>query len=192
MKNYLLAAISVLLLFSCRTSYYQNDPEIQQSIDNYEIKTSHSARIPKDGNGPIAGYIPEAKPDTIITFNTLDERVFVSNSKAVNFIYEGIDPDETYIMYESWEDGYYLTLKSRQEGVDVKFNKLCQIFIVGNPALTRISIPVAMRYEQVIWTPRNDGTWELRIGSTERGCKSRSLDDLQKARDKKYEGNVPK
>ena len=192
MKRYFLLFASMILIVSCQTGYHKNDPEIKENIDNYEITVSQSARIPKDGSGPVAGFSPEAKPDTVITFTGLDERVFVTNGNAVNFIYDGIDPDDTYIMYESWDDGYYLTLKSKMQGVDVKFHKICQIFIVGNPSLTRIAVPETMKYEQIIWTPRSDGTWELRIGSTERGCKSKSLDELQKVRDKKYESNVPK
>lgn len=192
MKRYFLLFASMILIVSCQTGYHANDPEIKENIDNYEIKVSQSARIPKDGSGPVAGFSAEAKPDTVITFTSLDDRVFVTNGNAVNFIYDGIDPDDTYIMYESWDDGYYLTLKSKMQGVDVKFHKLCQIFIVGNPSLTRIAVPTTMRYEQIIWTPRNDGTWELRIGSTERGCKSKSLDELQKVRDKGYESKIPK
>jgi len=194
MKKVVVFFLTLTFLVSCQTGYqgYSDDPEIKENIENYDIQVSQSAKIPKDGSGPVAGFSPEVQPDTVITFTGLDDRVFVSNGNAVNFIYDGIDPDDTYIMYESWEGGYYLTLKKMTQGVDVKFQKICQIFIVGNPSLTRVAVPPSMRYEQIIWTPRSDGTWELRIGSTERGCKSKSLDELQKVRDKKYEGSVPK
>lgn len=180
--------------FSCRTGRApkSNDPDIEKSIETYEIKPSVNAHIPKDGSGPVAGYTAETNPDTVMTFGRYGERVFVENGKVVNFIYDGVDPDKSYVMYESWDTGYYLTLVKKDEWVDAKFNKLCQIFIVGNPSLTRVNVPETMRYEQIIWTPRNDGTWELRIGTTERGCKSKSLDELQKMRGKGYENSVPK
>jgi len=175
-----------------RQSYADDDPEMKQYIQTYEIQASYSAKIPADGSGPIAGPTPLAKPDTVLTFTEINQRYFVPNGTDVNFIYDGIDPNETYIMYESWIDGYYLTIKNKYETVDVKFNKICQLFIVGNPSLTRISVPKTLKYEQIIWTPRSDGTWELRIGSTERGCKSKSLDELQKLRTKTYENNIPR
>ena len=49
-----------------------------------------------------------------------------------------------------------------------------------------------LKYEQVIWTPRKDGTWEVRIGTTERGCKSSALGNLKELRTKEYEKNIPK
>ncbi|MFC2131320.1 hypothetical protein ACFLSQ_07785 [Bacteroidota bacterium] len=192
-----LSLSGLLLVLSCRTGYRgeryaEDEAEIQQSIDDYEIKVSKSAYIPPDGSGPVAGLVEAENPDAVLTFSNVGERMFVENGKTVNFIYDGVDPDETYIMYESWENGYYLTLVRKDEKVNVVFNKMCQIYIVGNPSLTRIRIPENLKYEQVIWTPRHDGTWELRVGTTQRGCKSKSLDDLQKMRNKGYENKVPK
>ncbi len=195
MKILMSLLVLTLFLSSCGQVYresYQDDKEIQESINTYEIQTSYNAKIPDNGSGPITGVVPLENPDTVIIFTGLDDRFFVPNGKDVNFVYDGIDPDETYIMFESALDGYYLTLKNKYEGVDVKFNKICQLFIVGNPSLTRIQVPSTLKYEQIIWTPRKDGTWELRIGSTERGCKSKSLDELQKMRTKSYEEKVPK
>jgi hypothetical protein len=186
-----------LITCSCINQYSNErnielEKEIESSIDTYEIKTSKSVYLPDDASGPIAGINLEENPDEIITFKSVGERIFVQNGKTVNFIYDGVDPDETYIMYESWDNGYYLTLIPKDERVNIKFEKLCQIFIVGNPSLTRLWIPDNLKYEQIIWTPRNDGTWELRIGTTERGCKSKSLDQLLKMRNHNYESGIPK
>jgi len=191
----LLLALQVSM-FSCQTYRTQKDKdvvaEIEQSKSDYEIKPSMSVVIPKDGSGPIAGFTEASNSDVIITFSELGKPYFVQTGQTVNFIYEGVDPDDTYIMYESYGDGYNLTLRKKDDRVGVKFDKLCQLFIVGNPSLTNIKIPDNLKYEQIIWTPRTDGTWELRIGTTERGCKSKSLDELQKMRNKNYEGSVPK
>mgnify|MGYP005854188835 CR=1 FL=1 len=168
---------SVIAIFSCQTGYRtQKDKEIaseiEQTKNDYKITPSKSVVIPKDGSGPVAGFSETSTPDIIITFKEFGVPQFIENGKTANFIYEGIDPDDTYIMYESYGNGYNLTLRKIDERVAVKFEKLCQLFIVGNPSLTSIRIPENLKYEQIIWTPRIDGTWELRIGSTERGCKS--------------------
>ncbi|MFH1050535.1 MAG: hypothetical protein V1779_06340 [bacterium] len=191
-----LSTVFLIVLMGCQNYRTQRDKdvvaEIEQSKNDYDIRTSKSVVIPDDGSGPIAGFSEVSNPDVIITFSELGVPQFVENGKTANFIYEGVDPDDTYIMYESYGNGYNLTLRKKDDRVGVKFEKLCQLFIVGNPSLTSIRIPDNLKYEQIIWTPRTDGTWELRIGTTERGCKSKSLDELQKMRNKSYEGNVPK
>ncbi len=191
-----LTTVLLIVLMGCQNYRTQRDKdivaEIEQSKNDYEIKTSKSVVIPNDGSGPIAGFSEASNSDMIITFSELGVPQYVENGKTANFIYEGVDPDDTYIMYESYGDGYNLTLRKKDDRVGVKFEKLCQLFIVGNPSLTSIRIPDNLKYEQIIWTPRIDGTWELRIGTTERGCKSKSLNDLIRVRDKNYEGNVPK
>lgn len=199
MKNlFIIISLAMLvIMLGCKTAYRtQKDrdvvAEIEQSKGDYEITSSKSAVIPKDGSGPIAGFTEASNSDVVITFSELGKPYFVETGQTVNFIYEGVDPDNTYIMYESYGNGYNLTLRRKDDRVGVKFEKLCQLFIVGNPSLTNIKIPDELKYEQIIWTPRTDGTWELRIGTTERGCKSKSLDELQKMRNKNYESNVPK
>jgi hypothetical protein len=186
----------LLILFSCQTYRTQKDKEvaaeIEQSKNDYEVKPSKSVYIPKDGSGPVAGFSEANNSDVVITFSELGKPYFVQTGQTVNFIYEGVDPDDTYIMYESYGNGYNLTLRKKDDRVGVKFEKNCQLFIVGNPSLTSVRIPDNLKYEQIIWTPRIDGTWELRIGTTERGCKSKSLDELQKMRNKSYENAVPK
>ncbi len=189
----ILAAFS---LASCGKVYrenYEYDAANEESEEYYyDIKTSKSAVIPKDGSGPVTGFEPAPNPDKVITFTEVGQRIFVKNGSVVNFIYDGIDPDENYVMYESADGGYYLTLTPKDERIRVHFKKLCQIFVVGRPDLTIIDVPKNLRYEQIVWTPRADGTWELRIGTTQRGCSSEALNELQKMRTKKYERNVPK
>jgi len=198
MKNklFIISSLLIVTLFGCQNYRTQRDKdvvaEIEQSKNDYEIRTSKSVYIPKDGSGPVAGFSDANNSDVIITFSELGVAQFIENGKTANFIYEGIDPDDTYIMYESYGNGYNLTLRKKDDRVGVKFEKLCQLFIVGNPSLTNVRIPDELKYEQIIWTPRTDGTWELRIGTTERGCKSKSLDELQKMRNKHYENSLPK
>lgn len=193
-KNILVIALFLIsfLMFSCvnvyRDDYYDDENEDYSS----DIQITRTVFIPSDASGPVAGYTPVESPDTVVTFSEIGERIFVQNGTTVNFIYDGIDPDETYIKYESWDNGYYLQIMDKNQRVDVHFVKICQLFIVQNPSLTIVDVPRKLRYEQIIWTPRKDGTWEVRIGATERGCKSKSLNNLQKLRTKEYNRNIPK
>ncbi len=196
MKNNIIklaVILTSLLMFSC-ANVYRGDDDFQNSSEDYssDIQTTRTVYIPDDDSGPVAGFTPAESPDTVVTFSELGKRIFVKNGTTVNFIYDGIDPDDTYVKYESWEGGYYIQLMNKNQRVDVHFSKICQLFIVQNPSLTIVDVPRKLRYEQIIWTPREDGTWEVRIGTTERGCKSKSLQDLQKLRTKKYKNNVPK
>ncbi len=189
---FLILLATAVFLVSCVQVYQEDYATDSEAKRDYEIQTAKSVTIPEDGSGPIAGMTEAESPDAIVTFNELGERTFVENGSTVNFIYDGVDPAETYVMYESTKDGYYLTLVKKDERVNVYFKEMCQIFIVGRPDMTTIDVPENLRYEQIIWTPRSDGTWELRIGTTQRGCKSRALNQLQELRTSEYEDNVPK
>lgn len=161
-------------------------------MEDIEITTTESVHIPGDGSAPVAGINAFDNPDKVITFTGVGEKYEVQRGQDVNIIYEGINPEETYIIFESTFDGYTLELAYRDEPVYLSFERLCQIAIVASPALTTIDLPKTLRYEQIIWTPRKDGTWEVRIGTTERGCKSKALNELQQLRTGEYEKNVPK
>ncbi len=161
-------------------------------IEDIDIEVTKSVTIPDDGSAPVAGVKPVDSPNRVLTFQKIDEEYEVKNGEVVNVIYDGINPEETYIVYESTFDGYTLRLAYRNDPVNIEFKKLCQIYIVASPELTKMKIPRSLRYEQVIWTPRKDGTWEVRIGTTERGCKSQALRELQELRNQKYENSIPK
>ncbi len=184
----------MLILSSCQTYQYKKqykyeDEERQVKVD---ITPSQSVSIPSDGTAPIAGLKARDKVDKVITFTSVGEKFELKNGQTANFIYDGISPEETYIIYEQTLDGYILQLAYRDEKVHLPFTRLCQIYIVSNPALATTEVPQNLRYEQIIWTPRADGTWEARIGTTERGCKSPALDELKNLRTKSYEGSIPR
>ncbi len=183
----------VLAITSCKTyQYKQWTYESEEKQIHVEITPSQSVSIPSDGSAPIAGLKPKDKVDKVITFTQVGEKFELKNGQSANFIYDGISPEETYIIYEQTLDGYILQLAYRNEKVHLSFSRLCQIYIVANPALVTTEVPQNLRYEQIIWTPRADGTWEVRIGTTERGCKSPALDDIKKLRTKTYESQIPK
>lgn len=185
----------LLIVASCQTpsqKQYSSPRYEEKDVENVDIDVSMSANLPKDGSAPVAGIRAFDKADTIITFSEVGQRVQVRNGQNINFIYDGINPEETYIIYEQTLDGYTLELAYRNQKVNLPFNRLCQIYIVASPQLTTCEIPDNLKFEQIVWTPRSDGTWEVRLGTVERGCKSPALDQLQKLRTKDYEGKVPR
>ena len=192
-KFQLLALISVILIVSCQITKRSSDSKTDKDYGG-NISTAQSVVIPKDDKtSPVTGEMPVSNPDTVLTINEIGRQYEVKFGQEVNFIYEdGIDPDATYFSYESTYDGYILTLRERNEPIDVEFERMCQIFIVANPNLTYVEVPDELRYEQIIWTPRKDGTWEVRIGTTERGCKSKALNELRILRNHDYEKSIPR
>ncbi len=190
--KYVLILIIAFGMVACQLPQQKQFKTPPQEVEQQEMTVSQSVSIPQDGSAPIAGISQVDNPDQTVTFTSVGEKFDVKNGQEVNIIYDGIDPEETYIVYESTFDGYSLELAYRSDPVSIFFEKLCQIKIVANPALTQVVIPKELRYEQIIWTPRADGTWEVRIGTTQRGCKSSALRELQKLRDKGYEKSVPK
>ncbi|OGU14297.1 MAG: hypothetical protein A2X61_16150 [Ignavibacteria bacterium GWB2_35_12] len=185
----ILVLLTALAIWSCQT---YRDTE-RENVSTENIKVSKSVIVPKDeGAAPIAGFTELPSPGQVVTFNGIGQKVHVKTGETVNFVYDGIDPEKTFIIYESTDNGYNLELAWRNEPIVVHFWQLCQIYVVATPALTNVDIPANLQMEQVIWTPRADGTWEVRIGTIERGCKSKALDDLQKMRNKDYEKNVPR
>ncbi len=194
MRNYLFVILLATLLFSCVS--YQAEEQSKQTTkikdEEPKIELTKTVTIPSDGSSPIAGYTEAEKPDAIITFSKVGEKFSVATGQTVNFIYDGIDPESTFIIYESTLDGYNLQLAYKTDKIAINFKKLCQIYVVASPALTSIFVPENLRYEQIVWTPRQDGTWEVRIGTTERGCKSDALKNLDKLRKRDYEKNIPR
>ena len=155
------------------------------------IDVTQSIIIPSDGSTPIALKKTSDKAAREIVFSKMGQKEMVMNGETVNIKYEGVDPNLVYISYESFEDGYYLELSSIIEQKVVNFGKRCQSFIVASPATTTIRVAETVRYEQLIWTPREDNSWEVRIGTVEQGCKSVALDAIKKLRTREYETAVP-
>ncbi|MFH1049988.1 MAG: hypothetical protein V1779_03545 [bacterium] len=155
------------------------------------IDVTQSIIIPADGSSPIALKRTSDKAAREIVFSKMGQKEQVLSGETVNIKYEGVNPDKVYIAYESFEDGYYLELSSLMEQKVVNFAKRCQSFIVASPATTTIRIDEAVRYEQIVWTPREDNSWEVRIGTVEQGCRSVALDAIKKLRTREYETSVP-
>ena len=155
------------------------------------IDVTQSIIIPMDGSSPIA--LKKTSSDAVrqITFSKIGQKELVLLGETVNISYEGMNTDKVYLAYQSTEDGYWLELSSLMEQKVINFDKRCQSFIVASPATTTIRVEDAVRYEQLIWTPREDNSWEVRIGTVEQGCKSDALRAIKKVRTREYEANVP-
>ena len=177
----ILAVLPLFMLHSCvqpRTHDFENVPQTQSVV------------LPADGDLPIAGLDAVEKPTTTITFARVGESYEVSTGEKVNIIYDGINDEDTYLMYESVDDGYILTLSYLNEPVDIEFDRMCQTYVVASPEATTISISETLQYEQIIWTPRFDGTWEVRVGTVNRGCRSPALKHLNKLRGRQYNKQI--
>lgn len=156
------------------------------------IEVAQSIYIPEDGTSPISFNKSSEKSDRVITFTYIGQREKIKSGELVNIIYQNLKTDKIYISYESSDDGYWLELTSLHEMKRIRFDKLCQVWIVATPELTTIEFSDDVRYEQIIWTPREDNSWEVRMGAVERGCKSEALRRIEKLRTKEYMENVPK
>jgi hypothetical protein len=150
-----------------------------------------SLQFPSDGSLPVTGTGGGTAARTV-TFSAIGQRIDVKNGETVNLIYDGIDPETSYLRYESTDDGYTLELAQRNDFVVLDFKTLCQVFVVESPTTCAVSVPENLRYEQVVWTPRSDGLWEARIGSVNRGCRSEALDRLDRLRNSEYEKKIPR
>jgi hypothetical protein len=149
--------------------------------------------IPADGSPPyITGECSERlKKD--ITFNKINQREFLTTAQKANIVYDkSIDTNNVYILFEQAENGYFLELMDIKQKKSLELNRICKTFTIANPYLASIDIADHLRYEQVIWTPRPDGQWEVRIGTTggRTKCKSPALNWLNKARTPEYERGV--
>ena len=69
------------------------------------------------------------------------------------------------------------------------FECICKTYIVQSPKMADVIIEPRVSLEQLIWTPRRDKTWEVRLGNVNRGCPSPALELLPKMRTKEYEKN---
>ena len=190
MKKIIILALLVIMATSFDSCVTYQEKQENNKLE--KVNLPKSVELPKDGSTPVAGMTPSQTPSQTITFKGYGEKVNVKTGETVNFVYDGIDPDQSYVMYESTDDGYTLTLAKLNQQVEVEFTRLCQTYVVASYKTTNVNLADDVKYEQIVWTPREDGTWEVRIGTTSRGCKSEALDRLNRLRNREYEANVKK
>ncbi len=155
------------------------------------IDVTQSIKIPMDGSTPISMKKKNKEALKTLVFTKVGQREKVLNGDMVNIEYKDVNTNKTYIAYESTEEGYWLELSSLMEQKVINFSKRCQSYIVASPATTTVRVDDQVRYEQIIWTPRADNSWEVRLGTVEQGCKSDALEAIQKVRTREYQQNVP-
>jgi hypothetical protein len=197
MKNILLLVLTTLVLAisSCATvkKMEYEDRLKQYGIERRPIELAKSVSVKTNGDPPVAGKTAASKPDRIITFRSMGEKYGIKAGETVNIVYDGVNPEDTYLRYEPTDDGYMMQLSSVFEPVNVVFRQVCELFIVANPAMTSVIVADNLRLEQIVWTPRSDNSWEVRIGTTgDRNCRSQALDYLQRLRTGEYERGLRK
>jgi hypothetical protein len=195
-------ALFATLLVSCSPTlsrgpnpvYLGRQPGATPTTSSPRLALPTSVQVPSNGGSPQTGTASAGARSSarVMIFNTIGQKINLKNGETVNLLYEGIDPEAAYLRYESTMDGYTLELAPRDQYMMVNFERLCQKFIIDNPANAAVFVAEDLRYEQVVWTPRDDGLWEVRIGSTNRGCESEALDKLNKLRSTEYERNLPR
>jgi hypothetical protein len=112
--------------------------------------------------------------------------------EEVALAFHGIQPEDCEIVYEQIDKGYILKFINERRLEPIVFRCLCQKFYLFNPWNKQISFDENLKYEQIIMTPMANGMWEVRIGTTKRGCKSKALKNIQKLRTREYEKKLPK
>lgn len=170
--------------------------EIELTTDADQIKlesiaTTQSVSIPDKDSPPEISDKPSKKFTRVVTFTKYGQEELVRTGESVNVTYENVDVPNSFISYRSVEDGYFLTLQKLSDKTPVKFNKLCESFIVRHPSKTLIMIDEKLKYEQVIWTPLENGQWEVRVGTVQQSCPSPALKDLDKLRSPDYLAKRP-
>jgi hypothetical protein len=126
-----------------------------------------------------------------IIINKIGQVDTVLYCEKVSLVYDRIQKEDCEIVYEQGPDCYYLRTINYQKMTPIKFNCICQKFYLSNPWMKQITFVEELKYEQIIMTPMANGLWEVRIGTTNRGCDSKALDKLPKLRDREYERNLP-
>ncbi|GAB5466218.1 MAG: hypothetical protein Kapaf2KO_16540 [Candidatus Kapaibacteriales bacterium] len=126
--------------------------------------------------------------DSTILFEEFGQTEEIKFGQKLNIKYgPKIAEKSKYILYQLKDNGYMLTLQSTESPVRVSLDQMCKKIITPDPYYVYLDVAEHLRYEQIIWTPTNTGKWEVRIGTTNRGCKSPALDWLQTARTAEYE-----
>ncbi len=172
--------------------------ELEITTDADQIKlesivTTQNVTIPDKNSSPVISDKPKKKFTREIVFNRYGQEELVNTGESVNISYEGVDVPNSFISYRSVEDGYYLTLQRSSDKTPVRFSKLCESFIVRHPSKTIVLIDDMLKYEQIIWTPLENGQWEVRIGTVQEDhCPSPALADLKKLRTSEYLGKRPR
>ncbi len=144
----------------------------------------------KEGDEPVKGIT--VPPVREVLFEAFGQVELVKFCESVEIIYDGIAPEDVQILYEAIDEGYLLHLKRIGERKVIEFKYLCQSFILSNPESTSLTFTDELRYEQIIWTPMENNLWEVRIGTTERKCKSRALESIKHKRTSDYESQIPR
>ncbi len=173
--------ISVLFLSSCSSTKF---------VELEDVLHPASMTLPADGSTPIAHETPSPDALRTVTFREIGEKGSIKKGESVNFVYQRMDPKGTYLMCSSNDEGYDITLMKLDQPLDITFTRLCQSYIVATPQLTTINLAKDVRFEQIIWTPRPEGTWEVRLGNTDRGCKAGSNERLENQRTDEYNNKL--
>lgn len=156
------------------------------------VQVPQSVVVPADGSSPVFMADPDKNPARRIAFEKIWQKEKIKTGETVNITYpNAVKVEKVYLAAESDEDGYWLQLSEQKDPIKINFIKRCQTFIALHPRAAYVSVDKLLKYEQVIWTPRADGTWEVRIGTKEQGCVSSALERIKELRTTDYEKTVP-
>jgi len=154
-----------------------------------DIELPNSVYIPDKNSNPEPSQTQVANTKEIVFENYGDEKLVITGER-VNIRYKNLPSENTFIKYRSVEEGYFLQWLETKTVTPVKFDQLCQSFIVASPSKTIIMFDESLRYDQIVWTPFGNGQWEVRIGTHDReGCKSEALDKINKLQTKEYKNS---
>jgi len=163
-----------ILLFSC------------SSLDNNRI--TGTAGITVDDNGAVAGYSdPENQSTTSFVFTGSGQQFVFKKGQKVNISVDNVDFSKVTFVIATDEENN--TVKMQTVNVSdaiVYFEKKCQVFTWHEPNyLPKIEVADSVENQQIVLTPMfNDDCekigYQIRYGSTERGCREEAKEVLRK------------
>ncbi len=121
----------------------------------------------------------------VIDFSISDEATFTIG-EVVTINFDGIDFENYFIDFVQNDDNNKITLKlvNKKNGV-ILFQEKCQNFQRFDLEIPKIEVADGLSPQQVVMTPLFDDHcqqigWDVRYGSIESGCKSKSITDIVK------------
>lgn len=133
------------------------------------------------------GYQLLAFPDTTFNVENYGDEFFLPAGKTMNVKYIKTSPYQTFLLSEISPNGIFFRAINPIERIKIKFDKICQSFVIAHPSLTDIEIDKTLRLEQIKITPRHDGSYQITIGDKGRGCEELMKSEKNILRSKEYE-----
>lgn len=181
------------IFYRSRPDGYELELRTMRNVDtSIRFSLVRSVALRNDiGSSPVTDTVENPRAQKTLKFRKIGDANEIRFGEVANVQVISDSPSmiaySTYFSFESVPGGYRMELTDINSIKTLRFDCMCKTFVVQSPRMADVAIDPTIRYEQLIWTPRKDGTWEARIGTDQRGCKSPALDGLNALRTSVYE-----